>query len=93
MSIYTVSQVPVTTLPVTTLEANYLVFSLQLEDTEEAHVHSGFLRRFTIAAASQEYKATLQIARASSEIVFTGHSLGGAVAMLAALSYKLRWVV
>ena len=52
-------------------------------------VHRGFLRRFEQIAATEQYKDMLRAA-AGSTVVFTGHSLGGAVALLAALSCKSK---
>lgn len=60
----------------------------------DGRVHRGFLSRYTNIAQTGRYNSVLQDAAAppSSTIIFTGHSLGGAVAMLAALNYKLRYV-
>lgn len=64
------------------------------EQPSGAAVHKGFLTRFEQIAASADYKEkVLQFKPpAGSVLIFTGHSLGGAVAILAALTYKLRLV-
>ena len=57
--------------------------------TMDCCVHRGFLRRFEQIAATEQYRDMLKAA-AGSTVVFTGHSLGGAVALLAALSCKSK---
>ena len=56
----------------------------------EAKVHRGFLQRYKRIADSLEYQSALNGAFKTGRIVFTGHSLGGAVAVLAALDCKER---
>ncbi|KAL0050790.1 hypothetical protein WJX82_007295 [Trebouxia sp. C0006] len=54
-------------------------------------VHSGFLKRFESIASSSTYTHDLREALETCEyVLFTGHSLGGALASLAAISCKSR---
>lgn len=59
---------------------------------EDGKAHKGFLNRYDGIAQSEAYREALEAAEKSkpAALIFTGHSLGGAVAMLAALDFKLR---
>ena len=59
---------------------------------QDCMIHSGFFRRFEDIALTEAYEHDLSCAfQTYATVVFTGHSLGGAVAALAALSCKMRY--
>ena len=55
-------------------------------------VHEGFLRRFEETTASEAYQSLCSEVQAGvvRAVIFSGHSLGGAIATLAALSFLCR---
>jgi len=58
------------------------------------NVHSGFKNRFESIASDEAYEQDLkQALNQASKILFTGHSLGAAIASLAALDCKLRYAL
>ncbi|KAK9809597.1 hypothetical protein WJX73_006366 [Symbiochloris irregularis] len=58
------------------------------EHGPKANIHQGFLERFCSLADTEGYHADLEKAMQASTCLFVGHSLGGALACLAAIDCK-----
>ncbi|KAK9790573.1 hypothetical protein WJX73_001224 [Symbiochloris irregularis] len=69
-------------------DASFKSIPWELDDLK-ASAHQGFLQRFNVIAETPAYQAHVAEAMQADTCLFSGHSLGGAIACLAAITCKV----